>query len=300
MSKKEAATITAAAAAEQETAGEAAFDKEEWVRQKRADRKHAYDTIDQMSGLVAQGGSWMKMYLDVQSRFPGYSAGNALLLCAQKPDAVRVADAKNWNAMGVNIRKGESGIVILEPGGEYTREDGSSRLSFNPKRVFDVSQTTAKDISEPEIRRDGRLLIKALVFEAPCDVTTDDGSRLPGWECAEYDHEEHTIYVARDREPQDLFRAIARELAHARMDGPGYERDACEYKAACVSYILCRRNGVEANTDSVTSPPESFSGLDPRGVRRELSRIREVANAITKEMERLYKTQKEPQRGEAR
>ena len=45
---------------------------------------------------------------------------------------------------------------------------------------------------------------------------------------------------------------------------------------------------------------ESFSGLDPKGVRRELSKIREVANAITKEMERLYKTQKEPQRGEAR
>ena len=170
MSKKEAATITAAAAAEQETAGEAAFDKEEGVRQKRADRKHAYDTIDQMSGLVAQGGSWMKMYLDVQSRFPGYSAGNALLLCAQKPDAVRVADAKNWNAMGVNIRKGESGIVI-HPGGReqppvLQPQEGVRRLPDDGEghlRTGDPQGRTAPD--------QGARLRSAL--------RRDDGRRIP-------------------------------------------------------------------------------------------------------------------------
>ena len=285
--------------AEQEN-GEQAFDREEWVRQKRAERKHAYDTIDQMSGLVGQGGSWMKIYLDLQSRFPNYSAGNVLLLGAQKPDAVRVADVRTWNAMGANVRHGESAIVILEPRGEYTREDGTTRVSFNPKKVFDISQTTAEGTEEPEIRRDERLLLKALVYDAPCDVTADDGTRLPEWECAEYDHEEHTIFVARDRETKDLFPAIARELALARMDGPGYLREDFEYKAACVSYILCRRNGIEVSGDAVASPPESFSGLSPRAVRKELAEIRETANGISRDMDRMYETQREQRRGDAR
>ena len=298
MSKTKAMTAVAETAEKEN--GEQAFDRDEWVRQKREERKHAYDTIDQMSGLVAQGGSWMKIYLDLQSRFPNYSAGNVLLLGAQKPDAVKVADVKTWNAMGANVRHGESAIVILEPRGEYTREDGTTRLSFNPKKVFDISQTTAKGTEEPEIRRDERLLLKALVYDAPCDVTADDGSRLPEWECADYDHEEHTIFVARDKDPRELFPAIARELALARMDGPGYMREDFEYKAACVSYILCRRNGIEVSGDAVASPPESFSGLSPRAVRKELAEIRETANGISRDMDRMYETQREQRRGDAR
>ena len=222
-------TKTMTQTAAEETGAEQAFDREEWVRQKRADRKHAFDTIDQMSGLAAEGGTWLKLYLDVQSRFPAYSVGNALLIAAQKPDAVRLAEVTTWNAQGANVRKGESGIVILEPGGEYTREDGTTRLAFNPKKLFDISQTTAKADPEPERPRDDRELLRALVSEAPCDVMSDDGSRLPDWECAYYDPEERCVFVARDREPEELFRAIAREIAHAHLDGPDVPREASRF-----------------------------------------------------------------------
>ena len=50
MSRTKAAVGTAPAV-EQKTAGEAAFDREEWVRQKRADRSHAYETMDQIPTL---------------------------------------------------------------------------------------------------------------------------------------------------------------------------------------------------------------------------------------------------------
>ncbi|MDD7129357.1 MAG: ArdC-like ssDNA-binding domain-containing protein [Prevotella sp.] len=120
------------------------FDKEEWIQQKKAEREHAYEMIDQAAGLMPGEGERVQMYLDLQSRFPRYSVGNILLLSAQKPEATRIADFKAWKEGGVYIKQGETGIIMLEPGNEYTKADGSVGVAYNAKRVFDISQTTAK------------------------------------------------------------------------------------------------------------------------------------------------------------
>ena len=121
------------------------FDKEEWIQQKKAEREAAYLMIDQTAELLPSDGERIKTYLDLQSRFPRYSVGNVLLLSAQRPEATRIADYKTWKDSGAYIQKDETGIIILEPGNEYTREDGSVGVSYNAKRVFDISQTSAKE-----------------------------------------------------------------------------------------------------------------------------------------------------------
>ena len=40
-----------------------AFDKEEWVQQKKAEREKAYETIDQMAELMVTDGEHVKNYL---------------------------------------------------------------------------------------------------------------------------------------------------------------------------------------------------------------------------------------------
>ena len=47
------------------------------------------------------------------------------------------------------MKKNQKGIVILEPGDEYTREDGSIGVSYNPKKVFDITQTTCAPECSP-------------------------------------------------------------------------------------------------------------------------------------------------------
>ena len=44
------------------------------------------------------------------------------------------------------IKRQEFGrpIKIVESNGEYTRDDGSIGVSYNIKRVYDISQTTAR------------------------------------------------------------------------------------------------------------------------------------------------------------
>ena len=38
------------------------------------------------------------------------------------------------------VKRGQDAITILEPGKEYRKDDGSTGVSYNVKKVFDISQ----------------------------------------------------------------------------------------------------------------------------------------------------------------
>ena len=120
------------------------FDKEAWAEKKQAERQAVYDLADTTAEAVSANGSKFQAYLDVQTRFSRYSATNVLLILAQKPDATQLKDFDGWKDAGASIKRQQKGISILEPGEEYEREDGSIGTSYNVKRVFDISQTTAR------------------------------------------------------------------------------------------------------------------------------------------------------------
>ena len=60
-------------------------------------------------------------------RFDRYTANNALLILAQRPDAERLGDYGYWREQGVFVKRAErqNPVLIMEPGKEYEREDGS-------------------------------------------------------------------------------------------------------------------------------------------------------------------------------
>ena len=280
------------------------FDREEWIQQKRAERDFAFELIDQAAEQLLKEPSGVKTCLELQSRFPRYSVGNILLLSVQKPDASKICDFRTWKENGVSIRKGETGIIILEPGNEYKRADGSVGVTFNTKHVFDFSQTTAETQPEVQINRDDRLLIKALVHNAPCEIKTDDRFLFPEGMIAWYDPESRTIFTKSGQESRLLFSEIARELALAHIDASGHERfnrDNSFFTATCVSYVLCRRNGVDVSAFSFTELPENIKEKGASAVREELGKIRMIANTISSDMENLYGRPKDfRSQGEAR
>lgn len=146
------------------------FDKEEWASRKQQDRESAYAMVDDALKKVGTDGKAFQTYLDVQSKFERYSVSNALLVAAQKPDATDLGEANFWRGRGGYIRKGESGILLMEPGNSYTRRDGSKGVNIHIKRVFDISQTTLTPTREPAVTQDTRQLLNAMVCYAPCKV----------------------------------------------------------------------------------------------------------------------------------
>jgi hypothetical protein len=273
------------------------FDKEAWKQQKQEQREMVYTIIDDTAKNVSKDGSMFQTYLDVQSRFDRYSVANALLILAQKPEATRIADFDTWKQQGIYIRKKESGFYILEPGDEYRREDGSVGISYNPKKMFDISQTGNRKLETPSYP-DDRTRIKALTDHAPVPIRISND--LPEGINALYRPEAREIQIRRGMDADNIFRALSQELAHAEMDrGDGsYRRSDYAFHAYCASYMLCKQYGVDTNGYRFDRAPQMLDGMEAQQVRAELSVIKETANEISGRMNRVLAQQRQQKRQE--
>ena len=72
--------------------GNRPFDKEEWAAAKQAQRKEAYELIDNTCSEMVASGDSFRQYLDVQGRFDRYSVANAILVSAQMPEATQLKE----------------------------------------------------------------------------------------------------------------------------------------------------------------------------------------------------------------
>ena len=276
-----------------EEAAGPAFDREEWIAQKKAEREQAYEMISQMCTLITMDGERYKNCLDLMSRFGKYSPSNILLLAAQKPDAKRLADFKSWKEAHVSIKKGESGIIILEPGKEFTGKDGKTIRPFNAKKVFDVSQTSLPFAVEPNIKRDGKLLLRALIHNAPCRFRFADAADMPAGVGARFIEKDNAIYVTRGPETDASFRWIAKELATAHLKKDGYDPELADFTAVSIGYIIASRNGIDTTAYDFTKLPVELENLDEARVKQMISKIREVSNTITNDMQQVFDQHRE-------
>jgi len=268
----------------------ASFNKTEWAEQKQMEREGAYTLIDETLGELTQDGTLFKGYLDVQSKFDRYSVANNLLILAQNPEATKLADYKTWKENDANVIKGETGITILEPGPEYSREDGSVGVSYNAKKVFDILQTNAIQATPPVVKRDDRLLLKALLNNAPVAININD--KLPDKIAAMYMPKTKEILIRKGMDGVDIFRALSQELAHAEMDKGSYNRSECVFPAYCASYIICKRNELDVSNYSFDRLPAAYMDMEPKDVRAELCKIRDTANDISSKMSKLLEPPK--------
>jgi hypothetical protein len=274
------------------------FDKEAWKQHKQEQREMIYAMIDDTAQTVARDGTAFQKYLDVQSRFDRYSVANVLLILAQKPDATRIADFDTWKEQGAYIRKNETGFYILEPGEEYRRDDGSVGISYNPKMMFDISQTGNSRKRETPTYPDDRTRIKALMDHAPVPIRISDA--LPEGTNALYRPEAREIQIRKGMDAGNIFRALSQELAHAEMDtGDGsYRRSDHTFHAYCVSYMLCKQYGVDTSGYRFDRAPQMLEGMNPQEVRAELSVIREAAVEISGRMNRMLSQQRQQKQQE--
>lgn len=274
------------------------FDKEAWVQKKQELRQWTYQTIDDMTQALMNSGDTFQQYLDIQSRFDRYSVSNAMLILAQRPDATRIADFEAWKEQGVYIRRKETGFYILEPGEEYRREDGSTGIHYNPKKMFDIAQTTANSKQEQRVFPDERTRIKALIDRAPVPIGIGDA--LPPDVHALYQPEQRGITIRRGLGAGDIFRALAQELTHAELDrGDGtYNRSDQRFHAYCASYMLCKQYGVATEAFRFDRVPEQLKGLEPQQVRAELTKMKEAVQQMSQRMNRNLSQQRQHKRSD--
>ncbi|MFQ9132075.1 MAG: hypothetical protein ACLR4R_08480 [Oscillospiraceae bacterium] len=223
-----------------------------------------------MAHEIMQDGDAFRGFLDVQARFDRYSATNALLIYAQNDKATRLRDFDGWKKQGVYVRRHETGISILEAGDSYVTEDGRTGYYYNVKKVFDIAQTDAK--RQPQVHYDDRLLLSALISKRP--VPIEMAENVPNG--AAYDYDRRTVVVQRGMDGQDLFRCVAGTGPCGAGSGGARRPAGGCVPGYCVSYMLCRKYGVDARGYDFSRLPESLRDADSQTIRSELTDIRDT------------------------
>ena len=256
------------------------FDIDEFRERKQKERDIVYDMIDDAT-LALTEPEKLKEFLDIQSRFNLYRPGNILLIQSQLPLASSLKSFEDWNNRNITVRKGEHPILILKPGKQYTRNDGTIGQYTDVKQVFDASQTFSPPKPKPPSYPQGRTLIKALMNKSP--VPAKASENVPDGLGAYYDPNSKVIYVRPDMAVHDIFRNLSSVLAYIELTrnmGDDLTYGNTHLSADCVSYLLCREHGVDVSSFDFRKASQSFVGMDPKDVRAELCEIRKTAGEI--------------------
>lgn len=254
-------------------------------------------------------------YLDTQAKFHNYSFQNTLLIMMQRPDAERVAGFHTWKAVDRSVNKGEKGIFILRPmlkdvpledrnGNPVIDENGKRKkgkrlIGFGGTYVFDVKQTSGKDLPRVVHQLDGAA--PAGMREDAEQAIRDMGytleySDVPMSANGYTDFENKKIVIAGDRPDLQQCKTLFHEIGHARMhndpelrgkyhSGPGGCRGQWEIEAESFAYVAMRAQGV----DNVGDYSFGYAAGWGKGDTKE---IRKTAERVQKESRGFFETVK--------
>lgn len=264
------------------------YNQEKWKQIKDRQREWAYSTMEDMAQKIKIDSKLFKDYLDVQSRFEKHSVGNSLLILAKFPNATQFKERQAWKDLGIPIKKNAQPIIILEP----VKSEKTGKTYYNPKEVFDISQTQAEG-SETQKEYNIRELLGGFIHNCYAEIKVVDElpeERIGG---AYYDKEENLLYVCRGMEKDTLISSLSYALAEieTREDADNSLKD---FKNKCISYMLCKRYGIDvSNYDFSYMPLEISSQVNGKDVREEIDQIRVNFETINSRITESFEQSKE-------
>ena len=241
--------------------------RQNFINESKENRKKCREMSDTMVDRLSKDGKIYREYLDMQDTFFHHTPNNVLLILAQKPDATQIGNYQYWRDHNASIKKEERGnpILILEPGDKYTRPDHSVGTYYNAKQNYDISQTTAKWNPKPRPVYDLDKLMACIAAISPVPITRFDPDTLPAGTGALYDPSTDSIKLHNQLENgTTIFQCVTMEMAHALMaqGDPQYDRDTHGLKALSVSYLLCKRYGVDTKAYNFDGAEQLFPDMD--------------------------------------
>lgn len=230
-----------------------------WREQQQAERENTVAMQDAGITEITTTPEAYARYLEMQGDNPTYSAGNIALVMFGQPQATIFATRDRWKTLNRFVMEAEKGkgtkIFARSPMGRgYTLAD-----------AYDISQTQGREIKQTVLRDDTKDMETALstvLNYAVVPVVIDEDCPWPRSTTSATELAVNPTFPGRE-----AFAAIAAEVAHSRLHAkgafPGYDRDECDLDAQSVSYILCRRFGIERPMPDMSPPAGTLRGLGP-------------------------------------
>lgn len=264
------------------------FNVDEWAKEKNRQREWAYKTQDEMAEKITVDSEKYKNYLNVQSQFPNYSVGNALLVTVQKPDAKQLREADSWKRDKVYFKKNPQRIIILEPTNTYIREDGTEAQSFDSKIVYDISDMQMKrQLNTVPYTQES--ILKGILSMSPVQVEVVEHTSNPNKQ-VNYNANKRKIEVSSESEVKDTIRGLVTEIASIQMlSVENTELD--NFRSKSVSYMISKKYGMALNDYDFSKIPQELQQMSPKEVKSELGKIAECYAILTDGIDRTLDIQ---------
>ncbi len=287
--------------------------------------KEIIDSIEKGIKEVFESGRYTE-YLQVMSRFHNYSFNNTILIYMQKPDATLVAGFNKWkDKFGRSVNKGEKGIKIIAPtpykkkiekdvldpdtklpmkdeNGEIIKEEKEVSIpSFRPVTVFDVSQTSGKEIPTLASALNGKvenfdMLKEAISRSAPVPISfkplrpDTDGYFSP---------KRQEIVIRECMGEVQTVCAMIHESAHAKLHNPAnipeteekkkLTRSDEEVQAESIAYTVCAYFGIETGENSFGYLASWSQNKELKELKASLDVINKTSSELITAIEKNYK-----------
>ncbi|MDE7302686.1 MAG: DUF3849 domain-containing protein, partial [Oscillospiraceae bacterium] len=304
----------------------------EYNERKQAEIDEMIQRINEGVNAVFESDKY-KEYLKFASKFTDYSARNTMLISLQRPDATLVAAYGKWKQLGRQVEKGETGISILAPvtyktnnileverpavdefGNTLYNEDGTEKtetvekpltgLAFKKVYVFDVSQTSGKEIPDPvgELTGDIDAGRKEAVFAALKKVTGAEFEfkDIKGGAKGYYSAAKNLIVIKAGMSDAQTLKTAFHEAAHNLLHDPKKEivtnkspRNEKEVQAESVAFMVAEKFGIDTSEYSFPYIASWSEGKQLEQLKNSLQEIQAAAKKISSEIEsELLKMQK--------
>lgn len=304
----------------------------EYNNRKQAEIDEMIQRIDEGVNAVFESEKY-KEYLKFASKFTDYSARNTMLINLQRPDATLVAAYGKWKQLGRQVEKGETGISILAPvtyktnnvleverpavdefGNQLYNDDGTEKvetvekpltgLAFKKVYVFDVSQTSGKEIPDPvgELTGDIDASRKEAVFAALKKVADAEFEfrDIQGGAKGYYSAAKNLIVIKTGMSDAQTLKTAFHETAHNLLHDPKKKivtakspRNEKEVQAESVAFMVAEKFGLDTSEYSFPYIASWSEGKQLEQLKNSLQEIQAAAKKISDEIEsELLKMQK--------
>lgn len=256
----------------------------QWKEQRQMERENAVGLRDAGITEITSTAEVYAKYLEMQGDNPTYSAGNIALVMFDTPETTIFGTADRWRALGRTVLAGErnKGAKI------FARATFPNR-GYALADAYDVKQTQGRAVKETHLRNESKEMeaaLTTLLNYSPVPVETNGELNC----AALYDPARMTLVINPACLDNEAFSAIASEIAQARFHARGsnqfYSYEDSRLDAESVSYILCRRFGVERDMPDTSHVAELYEGWNTDQRAEALNRIHDMAKQIGGSIER--------------
>jgi len=237
-------------------------------------------------------------YLDSMAKFWRYSYRNQLLIHVQNSNASRVAGFRKWNELERHVNAGSKAIKILAPSTKkFIEKDSNGKekevsiTHFFPVNVFDVSQTSGKELPEIDLGvsgNDSKELLNNLLNYCKLQNIKVEFKKLgvnglygysSGGKIA-VDSTQNT-----NTQVNTLIHEIAHELTHYSAEGKKFSKQEKEIQAEATNYVVTKALGLE-NKSSI------YLALYTKDKNKILENLETISTTSKKILSHLNKTVK--------